>query len=258
MTIYDTHAHIYLDQFKEDVDDVIEYAREKEVAKIIMPNIDHTSIEDMLELENRFQNYCYAAMGLHPCSVGREFEKELYTVEKWLNERPFLAIGETGLDLYWDKTYFEQQKEALKIQIAFAKKFEIPIILHTRDSMDETIELIEEQQDGQLTGVFHCFTGNLEQAKRIKELNFFVGLGGVSTFKNGGMDKIIPKMDFDHVVLETDSPYLAPVPYRGKRNQPGFVRVVLEYIALLTSEEVEDIASITSANADRLFNFHEL
>ena len=255
MTIHDTHTHIYLDQFKEDRIEVIEKARDVGVEKMVMPNIDHTTIDEMLEVEESFPGLCMATMGLHPCSVKKNFDQELYIVEDWLSKRKFIAIGETGIDLYWDKTFFEQQREALSVQVRFAKRYQVPIILHTRNSIDETIDIIEKEQDGSLFGVFHCFTGNTEQAKRITELNFYVGVGGVATFKNGGLDKVLPDVDLDRIVLETDSPYLAPVPYRGKRNEPAYTAIVLEKVSEIMQKPENFIASETSANSNKLFKY---
>ncbi len=249
----DTHAHIYVDQFKNDIDDVIHRAQEAGVQRIYMPNIDSESIDEMLELELKHPGFCIATMGLHPCSVKEDFEKELYIVEDWLSKKEFVAIGEMGTDLYWDKTFMEQQVEAFKIQVAWAKQYQKPVIIHCRESLDMTIELVEELKDDNLTGVFHCFNGTLEQAERISKLGFYIGLGGVSTFKNSGMDQVIPEMDLSNVVLETDSPYLAPVPNRGKRNEPAFVQLIAQKVADYQEKPLEDIITITTANANKLF-----
>ena len=249
----DTHAHIYVQQFKDDLNDVVERAREAGLEHIYMPNIDHTSIDDMLEVEEKYKGFCTAAMGLHPCSVKKDFEKELYIVENWLSKREFVAIGEMGTDLYWDKTLIDQQVEAFKIQVQWAKDYEKPIIIHCRESLEMTIELVESLKDERLTGVFHCFGGSPEQAKRIKELGFYIGLGGVTTFKNSGMDKVIPDLELDHVVLETDSPYLSPVPHRGKRNEPAYVALVAQRVADLKQMSLQDLITATNQNARRLF-----
>jgi TatD DNase family protein len=249
----ETHAHIYADQFKDDLSDTIERAQEAGVKRMYMPNIDHTSIDAMMEVEAAYPDYCIATMGLHPCSVKKDFEKELYTVEAWLNKRDFVAIGEMGTDLYWDKTFVEEQVEAFKIQAGWAMERERPIIIHCRESLEMTIELVEELKDDRLTGVFHCFGGTPEQAKRIKELGFFIGLGGVTTFKNGGMDKVIPDLDLDQILLETDSPYLAPVPHRGKRNEPAYLSLIAQRIADLREMGLEELVALTTENANRLF-----
>lgn len=249
----ETHAHIYVEQFKEDLADTIERAQEAGVKKIYMPNIDHASIDAMMEVEGAYPDYCVATMGLHPCSVGKDFEKELYEVETWLNKRDFVAIGEMGTDLHWDKTFIEQQVEAFEIQAEWAKRFEKPIIIHCRESLEMTIKLVEKLKDEKLTGVFHCFGGTPDQAARIKELGFFIGLGGVTTFKNSGMDTIIPDLDLDQIVLETDSPYLSPVPHRGKRNEPAYIALVAQRIADLKEMSLSELIKITTTNANQLF-----
>lgn len=250
----DTHAHIYADEFKADQPSMLDRAREAKIGRIYMPNIDHTSVDGMLELELKHPDLCFPAMGLHPVSVKKDFEKELYQVESWLAKRKFWALGEMGTDLYWDKTFWEQQKEAFMIQAGWARKYELPLLIHCRDSMNETIELLESIGDQQLTGVFHCFAGTTDQAKRINELGFYLGLGGVTTFKNSGMDKVIPELDLNTLVLETDSPYLAPVPHRGKRNEPAYIPVIGHKVADLRKVGLSDIQTATTQNALRLFS----
>jgi TatD DNase family protein len=192
-------------------------------------------------------------MGLHPCSVKKDFERELYIVEEWLSKRKFSAVGEIGTDLYWDKTFWEQQKEAFVIQMNWAKKYKLPVVIHCRESMDETIELVEQLQDGALTGIFHCYSGTVEQAERIVKLNFMLGIGGVSTFKKAGMDKVIPELPLDNLVLETDSPYLAPVPHRGKRNEPSYIPLIADKIAEYKRMKIEEVQTATTRNALALF-----
>lgn len=253
MPFIDTHAHIYDKQFKEDIGEVLERCLEADVQRVYMPNIDHTSIDHMLELENRYPHHCWPMMGLHPCSVTRHFERELYVVEEWLNRRSFIAVGEIGLDYYWDTTFKEQQKEAFRIQINLAKQYRVPIVIHTRDSFEDAITIVEEKKEDLLTGVFHCFTGSAEEAERIAKLGFYVGLGGVSTFKNAKMDQVIPNIDLNTVVLETDSPYLAPVPHRGKRNEPAYIPFIAQKIAEYKHLSLEEIAEKTTQNAYTLF-----
>jgi len=256
MTDYwiDTHAHIYSSEFDLDREDVLSHCADIGIKKIYMPNVDHTSIDAMLELEHKHPAHCIAMMGLHPCSVKKDFEKELYLVEEWLSKRKFAAVGEMGTDLYWDKTFWEQQKEAFRIQVAWAKKYELPIVIHCRESIDETIELLTPLLDGKLKGVFHCFSGTFDQAKKISSMGFYLGLGGVATFKNGGLDKVIPDLELENLVLETDSPYLAPVPHRGKRNTPEYIPLITKKISELKKITVEELMKITTANALRLFN----
>jgi TatD DNase family protein len=219
-----------------------------------MPNVDHTSIDGMLEVEARFGDAVYPMMGVHPCSIKKDFQRELYLVEDWLSKRKFSAIGEIGTDLYWDKTFFEQQKEAFLVQVRWAKEYALPVVIHCRDSIDETIAMVEQEQDGTLRGVFHCFSGNADQAERITKLGFYMGIGGVVTFKNGGLDVVIPEIDLDKIILETDSPYLAPVPHRGKRNEPSYIPLVAQRVAELKRCHVEEIQEITTRNALKLFD----
>ena len=249
----DSHAHIYSDKFKNDIDKILTKAFEENVNKIYMPNIDHTTIEEMLKLEEAYNGKCFSMMGLHPCSVNKDFEKELQVVEEWLFKRPFTAVGEIGIDLYWDKTYFEQQKEVFRIQTAWAKKLNLPIVIHTRNSMKETIALIEEVYEEGLTGVVHCFTGNVDDARRIIKLGFKLGIGGVATFKNGGLDTVIPHIDLKHLLLETDSPYLSPKPHRGKRNEPSYIPIIAQRIADLKDTTIEEVEKVTDANAASFF-----
>jgi len=249
----DTHAHIYADAFEEDIGAMIERALECGVQEIFMPNIDHASIESMLELEEKYPGHCIPMMGLHPCHVNKDFEKELYIVEEWLEKRKFAAVGEIGMDLYWDKTFGEQQREAFKIQIGFAKKYQIPIVIHNREAFEETISIVEQEKDEKLEGIFHCFTGTVAEAKRIVDLGFFMGIGGVATFKNGGLDKVIPEIGLERLVLETDSPYLAPAPYRGKRNEPAYIPIIAEKIAGYLQISKEEVAAKTTKNANTVF-----
>jgi TatD DNase family protein len=253
----DTHAHIYLEEFDADREDMLARASKSGVEKIWMPNIDHTSIDRMLELEERSKGACISMIGLHPCSVKKDFEKELYLVENWLTWRKFLALGEMGTDLYWDKTFWAEQQEAFTIQVGWAKQYKIPIVIHCRESLDQTIDMVEHLKDEHLTGVFHCFSGSAEQADRIVKAGFYLGLGGVSTFKNAGMDKVIPHLDSNRIVLETDSPYLAPVPHRGKRNEPSFIPIIASKVAELKQLSLEEVQRITSQNAASLFSTNE-
>jgi TatD DNase family protein len=253
LKLTDTHAHIYTEEFDADREDMLIRSEDKGIEKIFMPNVDHSSIDRMMEVELKHSKSCFSMMGLHPCSVKKDFERELYIVEQWLNKRKFTAVGELGTDLHWDKTFWDQQKEAFKIQVNWAKQYNLPIVIHSRESIDETIELLEPQLDGKLTGIFHCFSGNLEQAKKIIAMGFYLGVGGVVTFKNGGLDKVLPDIDSKHLVLETDSPYLAPVPHRGKRNESAYIPIVADRVAELKKISVEELAQITTTNALSIF-----
>jgi TatD DNase family protein len=254
MQLVDSHAHIYLKEFKDDLDEIVDRAKENNLAAIFMPNIDHTSIDAMLEVADKYSGYCLPMIGLHPCSVTKNFEKDLYEVEEWLGKGGFVAVGEIGTDLYWDKTFWPQQQEALKIQLELAKKFELPFAIHCRESIDETIELLRPINNDKLNGVFHCFTGTVQQAEEIIGMGFKLGIGGVATFKNGGLEEVLETVPLESILLETDSPYLAPVPYRGKRNEPAYVVRPAEKIAEVKNISLEEVASVTTANSLTLFN----
>lgn len=251
----DTHAHIYLSEFENDIDKVIESSREARIEKIFMPNINADSIEGMLQIEKEYENYCVPMMGLHPCYVKDDYQVELNVIRSWVDKRPFYAIGEIGIDLYWDKSHIDEQIIAFETQIGWAKDLDIPVIIHCRDSLDITIDIIEKLQDGNLKGIFHCFSGDQTHAERIIDLNFLLGIGGVVTFKNGGVDKVLPNIELNNIVLETDSPYLAPSPYRGKRNEPLRLQLIAAKIAELKDCDVNEVARITTGNAKNIFQY---
>lgn len=249
----DSHAHIYAEEFDTDRSDMLHRAEEKGVGKMFMPNIDHTSVDSMLDLESKYPTKCIPMMGLHPCSVKKDFEKELYVVENWLAKRKFAALGEMGTDLYWDKTFWDQQVEAFKIQVGWAKKYKLPIVVHCRESIDQTIELVEALQDGKLSGIFHCFTGTPEQAEKLVKLGFYFGIGGVATFKKGGMENVIPDIPLNRIVLETDSPYLTPAPHRGKRNEPSYIPLIANRVAEFKNITLDELKTATTQNALNVF-----
>jgi TatD DNase family protein len=253
MHLIDTHSHIYLPEFAADRMEMLERAEKEGVVKIIMPAIDSESHLPMLELEKAYPELCASMMGLHPCSVKEDFGSELKIAREYLGQRKFIAVGEIGLDFYWDKTFTEQQYAAFHEQIGWALQYNIPIVIHSRNSIDECIEVIKEHQKGKLRGVFHCFSGDAVQAQQIIEQGFYLGIGGVVTFKNSGLDKVMEQVSLDYVVLETDAPYLAPVPFRGKRNEPAYLRYVVEKLAGIKNIPKEEIANITSSNAEKLF-----
>jgi len=251
--LIDTHAHLYLSEFENDLADVIDRSKEAGVEKIYMPNIDSNSIDGMLRIEKKYPDYCASMMGLHPCYVKNEYKDELETIKSWFEKHPFCAVGEIGIDLYWDKTYVNEQIAAFEAQINWAKDLGLPVIIHCRESIDMTIEIVEKLQDGKLKGIFHCFGGGHDHAKKIIDLNFLLGIGGVVTFKNGGINKIIPDIDLKHIVLETDSPYLTPAPYRGKRNMPNYLQIIASRIAELKECEIDEVAGVTTGNAKNVF-----
>ncbi|UTZ39998.1 TatD family hydrolase [Vibrio campbellii] len=250
----DTHAHIYASEFDNDRDEVVKRALEQGIDKILLPNIDLESIEPMLKTEAAYPEVCRSMMGLHPCYVDGNVEQILAIIRGWFEKHNFIAVGEIGIDLYWDKTFRAEQEMAFVTQLNWAKEMNLPVVIHTRDSIEETLTLLRQEQDGSLRGVFHCFGGSVEEAQAINELGFHLGLGGVSTFKNGGMDKVIPHLDMNWVILETDCPYLAPVPHRGKRNEPAYTSLVAARVAELRGESLEVIDTLTTKNAEALFN----
>jgi TatD DNase family protein len=253
MKLIDTHAHLYSRKFDTDRAAMIERAIERGVEEFFLPNIDSGSIDGMLALEAAYPDRCFAMMGLHPCSVQENYEEELAIVRSWLDKRHFCAVGEIGIDLYWDKTTLSIQEIAFKTQIDWALEFDLPIVIHARESTEEILAILEEVRSDRLRGIFHCFTGDLPQAERAIALGFHLGLGGVLTFKNSGLDKTIADIDLKHLVLETDAPYLSPLPYRGKRNESAYVYYVAEKLAEVKSLPLEEIAKITSANAEKIF-----
>ncbi len=255
MTFFDTHNHIYLPEFNEDRYSVIEDAIQAGVEKFLLPNVDSSTIASMLQLTESYPDNCFPMMGLHPTSVKENVEEELAIVEKLLKEKRFIAIGEIGIDLYWDKTFIQEQEEAFKFQVALAKKYNLPIVIHSRDSFDELFNLLDKIHTPELNGVFHCFTGTENQAKKIvNDYGFKLGIGGVLTFKNSGLSEQIKNIGLGHFILETDAPYLAPTPYRGKRNQPAYIPLIAKKLAEVKGVSVEEIAERTTQNAKELFN----
>ncbi|WP_225859933.1 MULTISPECIES: TatD family hydrolase [Chitinophaga] len=252
-TWIDTHTHLYSEEFEADREIMVERALSAGVNTLLMPNIDSTSINGMLALEQRFPGQCLPMMGLHPCYVKENVASELATVADWLAKRHFWAVGEIGLDFYWDTTFREQQHLAFREQLKMSAQYKLPVVIHSRSSTRECIDDVKALQDGRLTGVFHCFSGTLEDALEIIDLGFYLGIGGVVTFKKAGLDKLIEQISLDHIVLETDAPYLAPVPYRGKRNESAYLTLVGEKIADVKNLKIEDVATVTNSNARKLF-----
>jgi TatD DNase family protein len=253
MKIIDTHCHIYLDDFKQDIEEVIKKAEEEGIQKFYLPAIDSAVIDDMLLLEEKFPGKCIAMMGLHPCSVKENYKEELQIAEQWLSKRKFAAVGEIGLDFYWDKTFTTQQYDAFRMQVEWALHYDLPIVIHTRNAMQETIDVVKEFVPRGVRGIFHCFSGNVENAKEIIDAGFYLGIGGVVTYKNAGLAEVLGSIDLKHMVLETDSPYLTPVPFRGKRNESSYLKYVVEKLALVKNTTIEEIAAITTANAEKIF-----
>lgn len=255
MKFIDTHTHLYLEEFLADQDQVITKALEAGVEHFILPNIDSSSWQPMLDLCKLYPGICIPMAGLHPTSVSREsVDAELALVEEQLNSGSFSAIGEIGMDLYWDKTFQKEQVEALKIQLKWAKKRKLPVAIHMRNSFNEIWEVLEPELSPDLTGVFHCFSGNFEQAQLVIQAGFFLGIGGVITFKNSGLQEVVRNVGTEHLLLETDAPYLAPVPFRGHRNEPSYIPVIASRVAEITGTRLQDVARVTTNNARKLFN----
>ncbi len=249
----DSHAHVYSEQFLNENAELFARALEVGVQTILMPAIDTQTHKYMLDLESIAPVHCLSMMGLHPCSVKADYEEELMVVENYLKQRPFIAIGESGLDFYWDLTYKEQQYEAFEKQIAWALEYQIPIVIHSRNATKECIEVVSKYKEYGLAGVFHCFSGSVEEAQAIMGLGFFLGIGGVLTFKKSGLDDVMREVGIKNVILETDAPYLAPVPYRGKRNEPAYIPLIANKLADVMELPVATIAEVTTNNAKNLF-----
>lgn len=249
----ETHTHLYAKQFDADRDEAMQRAFDAGVTEMYLPAIDSETHQAMLDLEAAYPDRVFSMMGLHPCSVKENYEEELAIVKKYLDDRPFCAIGEIGIDLYWDKTTFEIQRKAFKQQIAWAKELNLPIIIHSRNSTEEVIEVLKEEQDERLRGIFHCFGGSVEEGKRIIDLGFYLGIGGVVTFKNAGLDKTVADLPLDSLVLETDAPYLSPKPYRGKRNETSYLRLIAEKIAGVKGMKFAEVEAVTTRNAKNIF-----
>ncbi len=251
--ITDTHTHLYSEQFNDDRNKMILRAKKAGVSRFFIPAIDSSYTESMLILEKEYPNDVFLMMGLHPTSVKENYLEELAHVKEWMEKRDFYAIGEIGIDLYWDKSFLTQQQEAFRTQIKWAKEKKLPIVIHCRDAFDEIFEVLESEKSDDLRGIFHCFTGTLEQAKKAISYNMKLGIGGVATFKNGKIDKFLNEIDIKHIVLETDAPYLAPTPYRGKRNESAYITNVVDKLVDIYQLSFEEISEITTENSKEIF-----
>jgi TatD DNase family protein len=251
----DTHTHIYGKQFDADRQAMMQRAFDNGIKKFYLPGIDSEVIDRMLEMEHLYPDNCFAMMGLHPCSVNEKYKKELAIVEDWLAVRKFPAVGEIGLDFYWDKTFTSEQFEAFHFQIDLALKYQLPIVIHTRNAMPETIDVVKQYKGKNLRGIFHCFSGTYEQAIEIIEAGFYLGIGGVVTYKNGGLAEVLERIPLAHLVLETDAPYLTPVPFRGKRNESSYLVYIAEKLADIYKLPVSAIVNTTSLNAEHIFAY---
>ncbi|HEV7231191.1 MAG TPA: TatD family hydrolase [Bacteroidia bacterium] len=250
----DTHTHLYAEAFDADRSDMVQRALDAGVTRLFLPNIDSHSIPGLFSLAKQFPENCFPMMGLHPCSVNEEVQKELKVVEHWLGQRKFFAVGEIGIDLYWDKTFVEQQQYAFDFQIKLAKKHKLPIVIHTRNAFEEAYEIVRKNLDQDLRGIFHCFSGTIEEAEKIIALGSFkLGIGGVLTFKKSGLDNVLEQIPLEHMVLETDAPYLAPTPHRGKRNESSYLKLIAEKLAEVKRTRVEEVVRITTENSKTIF-----
>lgn len=256
MNLIDTHIHLYDDTFQSDLESVVSKAQLNGVTKMLMPNVDQNSVEPMKQIASTYPGVCMPMIGLHPCYVKEDYQEQLTMIEAELATNTYIAVGEIGLDLYWDKTFFEQQKEAFLIQTKWAIKHHLPIAIHCREATMETIKLLKPLVSEELTGVFHCFSGSAETAKEVIEMGFYLGIGGVVTFKNAGLEKVLPTVPLDRIVLETDGPYLAPIPFRGKRNESSYLTYIAKRIAEIYGISTEEIAQHTTANATKLFKLN--
>jgi TatD DNase family protein len=251
--LIDTHSHIYSTDFIHDRDEIIQRAYSNDVRKIILPNIDSSSVKNLLDMVDTYPHICIPLMGLHPTSVNHDYQEELQVVEYWLKKRKFYGIGEIGIDLYWETSFLEEQIHAFRFQLKLARGYQLPVVIHVRDSFEQVYNVLLEEKDKNLTGVFHSFSGTLEQAQLVIDLGFKIGVNGIITFKKSGLDEVISKIDPSNLLLETDSPYLTPVPFRGKRNESSYLVHIAQKIADLHQMTVGEIAKITTENARKLF-----
>ena len=254
MKFIDTHAHLYVEEFENDIHEVVKAAKANNIERVVLPNIDADSSEKLIALHQSDPSFFTPMMGLHPCSVDEAYKTELDQIERHFLRHDFASVGEIGLDYYWDTKHKEAQIDAFRTQIAWAKDKKLPIAVHCREAFDDILSILEDEQDGNLRGVLHCFTGNPEQAQRLIDIGFYLGIGGVLTYKNSGLDKTLSQLSLDHMVLETDAPYLSPAPFRGKRNQSAYLLYIAEKLAEVLGEKLEDVATITTKNAQNLFN----
>ena len=253
MKLIDTHCHLYIAEFNQDIEQVIARAKKDGIEKFYLPAIDSTETDAMFSLEEKFPGQCIAMMGLHPCSVKENYKDELEIVETWLNKRKFVAIGEIGLDFYWDKTFTAEQYTAFEMQMQWATEKKLPIVIHTRNAMQETIDAVRPFATKGLKGIFHCFGGSFDEAIEIIDMNFLLGIGGVLTYKKSGLQAVMEKIDLKHIVLETDAPYLTPVPFRGKRNESAYIKIIAQKLAEIKNVSLEEVAAVTTANAEKIF-----
>ncbi len=253
MLLTDTHTHLYYETDNTNRDRLIQRCRENNIHRLFLPNVDAASVPKVYALTEAYPDMCFPMLGLHPCDVKAGWEQELDEIKSFHNQHKIYAIGEIGIDLYWDKTTLDIQIQAFRKQIAWAKSLKLPIVIHCRDAFDQVFEVLQQEQGEDLRGIFHCFTGTVEQAEQVIDLGFYLGIGGVVTYKNSGLDKVVEQVDLKHIVLETDSPYLTPVPYRGKPNESSYLIYVAQKVADLHQTDLETVAAITTENSKKVF-----
>lgn len=253
MVLTDTHTHLYYETDAVKQAGLIQRCKENSISRLFLPNVDGLSVPLMFSLLKAFPDQCFPMLGLHPCSVKAEWENELSMIQSFVHQHKIFAIGEIGIDLYWDKTLLTEQIQAFKKQIAWAKALNLPIVIHCRDAFEQVYEVLQQERDDSLRGIFHCFTGTIEQADKIIDLGFYLGIGGVVTYKNAGLDKVVAQINLKHIVLETDSPYLTPVPHRGKPNESSYLIYIAQKVAELHQMDMETVANITTENSRQLF-----
>ena len=249
----DSHTHLYDEKFNDDLDIVINNALNNKVHRFLLPNIDKKTLPQLISICQKYKNLLFPMLGLHPCSVSSTFEKELEEIYEYINEIPFVAIGEVGIDLFWETKMIKEQESAFRTQINWAKKHNLPLIIHSRNSFDQIYKIMKDEKVNNITGIFHCFSGDYDQALKIIDMGFYLGIGGVLTFKNSNLKNIIEKIELRHMVLETDSPYLAPHPMRGQRNEPKYLPIIANKLAKIKNVSVEKLAEITNQNINTIF-----
>ena len=251
--LIDTHSHIYSEDFVNDIDDVIQRAYDNDIKKIVLPNINSGSVKRLVDLSDSYPHLCFPLLGLHPTSVSEDYKEELQAVEYWMDKRDFYGIGEIGIDLHWDRTFLQQQEDAFRHQLKLAKAKQLPVVIHVRNSFSEVLRIVQEEQDGSLKGIFHCFTGTETEANKVIDTGFLIGIGGVVTFKNSNLSEVLPKIDMNKLVLETDAPYLSPEPKRGRRNETAYLVYIAQKVAECYGVTVDEVAEKTTSNARNLF-----
>jgi TatD DNase family protein len=253
MILTDTHIHLYADEYSDNLDTLIRDAVQKNISRFFIPNVDSTTMDPLFDICRNYKGTCFPMLGLHPCNINAQFREQLAIIKQRAENEKIFAVGEIGIDLYWDKTFRKEQEEAFIIQLQWAKEWNLPVVIHSREATDVIIDLLSANRQLESRGIFHCFSGSSEQAEKIIELGFFLGIGGVLTFKNAGLDKVIADIDISKIVIETDGPYLAPAPYRGKRNDPSFLYLIAEKLAAIKNMTLDEVAAVTTENSLAIF-----